>query len=156
MQIIINDTIKGRKELITHYETALQCPEWANNDSWDAFRDVLLRLPWSDDDFSVVEIIHESLPQLSKNEMLIYLEILIECEDMWARESEIGPNVDFTVRFSKECDIESYVKALNRREEYRKFMDKTVVEVNGRHIFHVIALSILFVTFVALLVNCLV
>ena len=90
MKILITNKIYSELDLVRHIESMLNSPYQDNN--WDGLRDCLQDLSWLSDT-TIIEIVHESLPMLNYQDLLIYLDILYEAERTWG----INGTIDFSV-----------------------------------------------------------
>lgn len=73
--------IKAKDEIFRAYGIGLSAPNAYFGTNWDAFNDCLLDFNWIKE--LNIYIIHQDLPKLGKNDMLIYLDTLKHVMDTW-------------------------------------------------------------------------
>ncbi len=77
MKVIINDNIHGEGELVKCFEEALKFPVPAEN--FDDLNELLMHPNWLDDETLEIEVVHESVPDLSDEDLFRYFCLLMEC-----------------------------------------------------------------------------
>ncbi len=77
MKVIINDNIHGERELVKCFEEALKFPAPAEN--FDDLNELLMHPNWLDDETLEIEVVHESVPDLSDEDLFRYFRLLLEC-----------------------------------------------------------------------------
>ena len=94
----ISNDIQDERELFAAFQSGLAFPYFGWN--WDALEDCLRDLSWIVT--PQVVIAHDGLPSLPKSDILIYLSILSEKVDHWARDS----SKEFVVIFPQRVEAE--------------------------------------------------
>lgn len=82
--------ISDKNELFNELRKKLIFPDYFGN-NWDALNDCMNSLDWINE--KKIVIFHEKLPEISKEELFIYLKILVDAKDF------------FTIHKDKEIDI---------------------------------------------------
>jgi RNAse (barnase) inhibitor barstar len=77
---LIPSSIANSDELHKFYASLLQIGGYYGH-NWDALDEVIQDLEWVEE--KEVEILHDGLPRLSSEELIIYLSILSEAVDFW-------------------------------------------------------------------------
>ena len=85
--VSIDHNAKGERGLIDTIANALNSPY--KDDNWDGITEVLIDPFWLND--QVVRIIHYELPDLSDDEMRVYLSILKYISDEWSKKEDFRP-----------------------------------------------------------------
>ena len=104
--IEIPSSLNTEKNLISFYRKELNFPEYfGSNSNWDAFYDILSDLYWLD--VKEVVVYHDSLPQLNKDDLLIYIEII---RDLLKNSDETGRILKFVFNIKDKEEIQSLLK----------------------------------------------
>ncbi len=83
MKVIINDKIHSERELVKCFEKAMRFPVPAEN--FDDLNELLMHPTWLHDENLEIEIVHESVPGLSEEDLCRYISVLWDCLDDWDR-----------------------------------------------------------------------
>lgn len=106
MFIEVPSSLNSEKTLISFYRTELNFPEYFGYSSnWDAFYDILSDLYWLD--VKEVVVYHDSLPQLNKDDLLIYIGII---RDLLKNSDETGKVLKFVFNIKDKEEIQSLLK----------------------------------------------
>ena len=84
--IIVQKTIIGKQQLFKHYGDSLRFPDWFGG-NFDAFYDMMSQLNIFSPE-RIVEIFHDSLPQLLFEDICNYIDVLNLVDVEWERFSE--------------------------------------------------------------------
>lgn len=102
--IEIPRSMNSKKDLIGLFRKELKFPDYFGS-NWDAFYDILSDLYWLD--VKEVVVYHDSLPQLNKDDLLIYIEII---RDLLKNSDETGRILKFVFNIKDKEEIQSLLK----------------------------------------------
>ena len=90
----------GREDILRWYNSSMNFPYFGYN--WDSLYDMLCDLSWISEKH--VTIVHSDLPDLSKEDLIIYVGILFDAMSSWEHEEVHVLHVQFPTSYESEIN----------------------------------------------------